>query len=125
MTTEIGPADVTFDTHRLLECGLIGMIYKSENKLVELLLETSSSNDKLAKCQTNASICLTFCHKITVYMYPCLVSLKVIDPEKSNVKMMGTKVEINFKKADSCSWTTLEMPANETSGKTTAENGDH
>lgn len=50
---------------------------------------------------------------------------EVIDPEKSNVKMMGTKVEINFKKADSCSWTTLEMPANETSGKTTAENGDH
>ncbi|XP_013421490.1 cysteine and histidine-rich domain-containing protein 1 isoform X2 [Lingula anatina] len=34
----------------------------------------------------------------------------VIDPQKSNVKMMGTKVEINLKKAEPGSWAKLELP---------------
>ncbi|XP_062580446.1 cysteine and histidine-rich domain-containing protein 1-like [Saccostrea cucullata] len=35
-----------------------------------------------------------------------------IIPEKSTVKMIGTKVEINLKKAEAFSWPTLEFPDN-------------
>ena len=35
----------------------------------------------------------------------------MIDPEKSNVKMLGTKVEINMRKSDIGSWSTLEFPS--------------
>jgi len=37
-----------------------------------------------------------------------------IDPDKSNVKMMGSKVEINMKKLDTGSWSALELPDNKT-----------
>ncbi|XP_041378117.1 cysteine and histidine-rich domain-containing protein 1-like [Gigantopelta aegis] len=33
-----------------------------------------------------------------------------IDPERSNVKLLGSKVEINLKKKESFSWPTLELP---------------
>ena len=35
---------------------------------------------------------------------------KVVDPEKSQVKMLGSKVEINLRKAEPGSWPTLELP---------------
>jgi len=34
---------------------------------------------------------------------------QVIDPAKSNVKMLGAKVEINMRKAEPGSWTELEL----------------
>ena len=34
----------------------------------------------------------------------------MIDPEKSSVKLLGTKVEINLRKAEPGSWPLLEMP---------------
>jgi len=34
---------------------------------------------------------------------------EAIDPTKSNVKLLGTKVEINFKKASNFSWPSLEL----------------
>ncbi|XP_056016372.1 cysteine and histidine-rich domain-containing protein 1-like [Ostrea edulis] len=41
-----------------------------------------------------------------------LILREEIIPEKSVVKMMGTKVEINLKKLESFSWPTLEFPVN-------------
>ena len=37
------------------------------------------------------------------------LSTQVIDPEKSQVKVMGSKVEINLKKAEPGSWSALEL----------------
>lgn len=34
----------------------------------------------------------------------------MIDPEKSNVKMLGSKVEINLKKSEPGKWVTLHSP---------------
>ncbi|KAL3889524.1 hypothetical protein ACJMK2_001862 [Sinanodonta woodiana] len=39
-----------------------------------------------------------------------LVLKDVIVPEKSNVRLLGTKVEINLRKAEAFSWSTLELP---------------
>ena len=36
---------------------------------------------------------------------------QVIKPEVSEVKMLGTKVEVNLKKAEPFSWPTLELPS--------------
>jgi cysteine/histidine-rich domain-containing protein 1 len=41
----------------------------------------------------------------------------VIDPSRSSVSLLGTKVEVTLKKAEAGSWSSLEMPA-------TAANGD-
>lgn len=45
-----------------------------------------------------------------------LVLREEIIPEKSSVKMLGTKVEINLKKAEAFSWPTLEFPPETTNG---------
>ena len=37
----------------------------------------------------------------------------MVDPERSGVKLLGTKVEINLRKAEPGSWPTLEMPRTE------------
>lgn len=45
-----------------------------------------------------------------------LICFQEIIPEKSSVKMLGTKVEINLKKAEAFSWPTLEFPPETTNG---------
>ncbi|KAK3098877.1 hypothetical protein FSP39_023910 [Pinctada imbricata] len=40
-----------------------------------------------------------------------IILREVIDPVNSQVKMMGTKVEINLRKVESFSWPSLELPA--------------
>ena len=37
------------------------------------------------------------------------ILLQVIDPEHSNVKLLGTKVEINLKKGEPMKWSKLEL----------------
>lgn len=39
-----------------------------------------------------------------------MFSLKVIDPSKSLVNMMATKIEIVLKKAEPMSWARLDLP---------------
>ncbi|XP_067674465.1 cysteine and histidine-rich domain-containing protein 1-like isoform X2 [Haliotis asinina] len=41
----------------------------------------------------------------------------VIDPARSSVKMLGTKVEINLRKAENFSWPSLEMPKTDKSAE--------
>ncbi|XP_033739622.1 cysteine and histidine-rich domain-containing protein 1-like [Pecten maximus] len=60
--------------------------------------------------QVSCNIFITFDGGKSVYEKQTELR-EVIDPAKSDVKMLGTKVEINLRKADSCSWSTLEMPA--------------
>ncbi|XP_060085235.1 cysteine and histidine-rich domain-containing protein 1-like [Ylistrum balloti] len=50
---------------------------------------------------------------------------EVIDPSKSDVKLLGTKVEINLRKAESCSWASLEMPVQKEENNSKAKEGDH
>ncbi|KAK3594810.1 hypothetical protein CHS0354_002848 [Potamilus streckersoni] len=40
-----------------------------------------------------------------------LILKDVIVPEKSDVRLLGSKVEINLRKAEAFSWSTLELPA--------------
>ena len=44
--------------------------------------------------------------------------------EKSQVKMLGSKVEINLRKAEPGSWPTLEMPAEKAAVKTEEDSDD-
>ena len=37
-----------------------------------------------------------------------------MDPVRSNVKLLATKVEVNLRKADPGKWSALELPARET-----------
>lgn len=41
----------------------------------------------------------------------CVV-LQIIDPSGSNVVLMGSKIEVNMRKAEPGSWPSLEMPSN-------------
>ena len=44
-----------------------------------------------------------------IFTIPVLF-FQVIDPGRSKVKMLGTKVEINLRKAEPGSWKDLELP---------------
>jgi len=46
---------------------------------------------------------------------PVSVSVQVIDPGKSRVNLMGTKVEVNLKKMEPGSWSSLESTVPPTS----------
>ena len=49
---------------------------------------------------------------------------QVVDPEKSQVKMLGSKVEINLRKAEPGSWPTLELPADKVFVKSDTDMND-
>ena len=49
---------------------------------------------------------------------------QVVDPEKSQVKMLGSKVEINLRKAEPGSWPTLELPADKVVVKSDTDTND-
>ena len=54
-------------------------------------------------------ICYIY-RKVNNCIYICPIwFLQVIDPKKSTVKLLGTKVEVNLKKADAGSWASLEL----------------
>lgn len=44
------------------------------------------------------------------FEYPKIWYFQVINPEASNVKLLGTKVEINLRKAEPGKWSALEVP---------------
>ncbi len=46
------------------------------------------------------------------HWFHCFV--QVVDPERSQVKMLGAKVEINLRKAEPGSWSNLERPKQKT-----------
>ena len=50
--------------------------------------------------------------------------VQVVDPEKSQVKMLGSKVEINLRKAEPGSWPTLELPVDKAVVKSDTEIND-
>jgi len=56
---------------------------------------------------------ISFIHSVDVSRYfiyhqITLLLFQIIDPEKSSVKMLGTKVEINLKKMEPGAWPALE-----------------
>lgn len=54
----------------------------------------------------NENVYLYVC--LSIYQLQCWSFFQEIIPEESNVKMLGTKVEINLKKAEPFSWADLE-----------------
>ncbi|CAG5119020.1 unnamed protein product [Candidula unifasciata] len=64
--------------------------------------------------QVKCEVSLTYENGNSVYQKTFILR-EAIDPALSEVKLLATKVEINLKKAESFSWSTLEFPASSSS----------